>query len=96
MEGSDAFHQCNSGPTADEHTFHRQEEPIWSNQRMKVDLNWECSEDLVEYLLEDEKFVENHVKGRNVLELGCGHSLPSIYCLVKGQAALCAFQDYVS
>lgn len=57
---------------------------------------WECSEDLVEYLMNNLKFVHEFVKNRNVLELGCGHALPAIYCLLKGGAKKCAFQDYVS
>ncbi|KAG2377841.1 hypothetical protein C9374_008926 [Naegleria lovaniensis] len=55
---------------------------------------WECSEDLVEFLMNDSKFVNDNVKNRNVLELGCGHALPSIYCLLQGGAKKCAFQDY--
>ncbi|CAG9317606.1 unnamed protein product [Blepharisma stoltei] len=46
---------------------------------------WECALDLTNYL----KNIE--IKGR-VLELGCGHGLPGIYCLSRGAEVV--FQDY--
>jgi hypothetical protein len=49
---------------------------------------WECSLDLLDYLS-----VERPVCVR-VLELGCGHALPGLYCKkVLGASALC-LQDY--
>jgi hypothetical protein len=60
---------------------------------------WECSMDLVTYLLEEEQQRtlsgeasapmedESNTRGRYVLELGCGHALPSCVLL---QAALLA------
>lgn len=49
---------------------------------------WECSIDLVEYLLESQ--VGFH--GKLVMEIGCGAGLPGIYALLQG--AEVHFQDY--
>ena len=46
---------------------------------------WECSVDLVAYLDVD-------VRGRHVLELGCGTGLPGLWALRRG--ATVAFSDY--
>jgi hypothetical protein len=40
---------------------------------------WECSLDLVRYLAANASFESNSIK--NVLELGCGHGLPSCFLL---------------
>ncbi|KAJ3045432.1 Exocyst complex component 5 [Rhizophlyctis rosea] len=53
---------------------------------------WECSIDLVNYLAET--IHGDDVKGRKVIELGCGSALPGIYCLQQG--AEVHFQDYNS
>ncbi|XP_078347361.1 histidine protein methyltransferase 1 homolog [Oculina patagonica] len=49
---------------------------------------WECSIDLVEYLLESGV----NFRGKRVLEIGCGAGLPGIYALLQG--AEVHFQDY--
>lgn len=49
---------------------------------------WECSIDLVEYLLESEMSFD----GKRVMEVGCGAGLPGIYVLLQG--AEVHFQDY--
>lgn len=51
---------------------------------------WECSDDLLQYLSQDvgqEEFV-----GRRVIDLGCGHGHPGIWCVSRGSALTC-FQD---
>ena len=49
---------------------------------------WECSVDLVEYLMESNVECE----GKRVLEIGCGAALPGIFTLLQG--AEVDFQDY--
>ena len=49
---------------------------------------WECSIDLVEYLLESQVGFQ----GKLVMEIGCGAGLPGIYALLQG--AEVHFQDY--
>lgn len=51
---------------------------------------WECAVDLVKYLNQN----NIDLKGKKVLDLGCGHAIPGIYALLKG--AIVDFQDYVS
>ncbi|KAJ3016081.1 hypothetical protein HKX48_004205 [Thoreauomyces humboldtii] len=50
---------------------------------------WECAVDLVDYLA---GLDTGSLKGQRVLELGCGSSLPGIYCLSQG--ATVDLQDY--
>lgn len=50
---------------------------------------WECAYDLVDYLSE----IDFDFTGMNVLELGCGTGLPSIYALMKGARSI-SLQDY--
>ncbi|KAJ3320618.1 Histidine protein methyltransferase 1 [Boothiomyces sp. JEL0866] len=50
---------------------------------------WECSLDLLEYLENNTELV----KGKKVIELGCGSALPGIFCLEAG-ARFVSFQDY--
>ncbi|TPX63388.1 hypothetical protein SpCBS45565_g06659 [Spizellomyces sp. 'palustris'] len=50
---------------------------------------WECAVDLVNYLASLDP-AELH--GKRVIELGCGSSLPGIFCLT--QDAMVDFQDY--
>ncbi|KAI8826245.1 uncharacterized protein EV422DRAFT_601232 [Fimicolochytrium jonesii] len=50
---------------------------------------WECAVDLVNYLATHEA---EQLQGKRVFELGCGSSLPGIFCLGKG--ALVDLQDY--
>ncbi|KAN0011713.1 hypothetical protein ACTFIU_007279 [Dictyostelium citrinum] len=49
---------------------------------------WECSIDIINYLFEE----GIDLKGKKVLEIGCGHGLPGIYCLLNG--SIVTFQDY--
>ena len=49
---------------------------------------WECSIDLVEYLLESRM----SFRGKLVMEIGCGAALPGIFALLQG--AEVHFQDY--
>lgn len=51
---------------------------------------WECAVDLVEYLAAEGAPL---VAARRVLELGCGHGLPGIWCLTRAHAASVVFQD---
>ena len=50
---------------------------------------WECSLDLVAYLMHTYK----DMTGYRVMELGCGSGLPGIVCLLKS-ASTVDFQDY--
>ena len=52
---------------------------------------WECSLDLVRYLHTSLPPSHNSI---NVLELGCGSALPSIYLMKAGHANRATFQDY--
>jgi len=49
---------------------------------------WECAIDVINYLIDN----KIDLKGKRVLEIGCGHGLPGIYCLLNG--AHVTFQDY--
>lgn len=51
---------------------------------------WECSLDLVHYIARNPDIV----RGKRVLELGCGQGLPGICALIHGQASNVMFQDY--
>lgn len=52
---------------------------------------WECSLDLVRYLHTSFSYPRNPI---NILELGCGSALPSIYLVKSGHANRATFQDY--
>ncbi|OEL37410.1 Histidine protein methyltransferase 1-like protein [Dichanthelium oligosanthes] len=54
---------------------------------------WEGSLDLVKTLNSDIKEDRLLLKGKHVLELGCGHGLPGIFAGLKG-ASLIHFQDF--
>ncbi|KAI8792831.1 histidine protein methyltransferase 1 isoform X1 [Biomphalaria glabrata] len=54
---------------------------------------WECGIDLVKYLSSSESRHILEVKGKVVLELGCGAGLPGLYSLKAG-AKRVDFQDY--
>ncbi|KAF6040052.1 METTL18 [Bugula neritina] len=51
---------------------------------------WECAYILLDFL--SEYISADEIAGRSVLEVGCGSSLPGLYCLAKG--ACVSFQDY--
>lgn len=51
---------------------------------------WECSFDLVNFLSKPE--IKENVAGKSVIELGCGSSLPGLYCLSIDCKV--DFQDY--
>lgn len=62
---------------------------------------WEGAVDLCNYLIQQQHLsadslagrnTDNGLKGKRVLELGCGHGLPGILCLLAGAAV--HFQDY--
>jgi predicted nicotinamide N-methyase len=52
---------------------------------------WECAVDLVSYLASAAG--ADLVRGRRVLELGCGHGLPGVWCLTRGEARSVTLQD---
>ncbi|KAH9518380.1 Histidine protein methyltransferase 1 [Bulinus truncatus] len=54
---------------------------------------WECGLDLVQFLSSHEAETIVEIKGKTILELGCGAGLPGLYCLKSG-AQRVDFQDY--
>lgn len=54
---------------------------------------WECAVDLVAHLHQRCTQDPLFVRGRRVLELGCGHGLPGIFALQRGAEAV-VLQDY--
>uniref|UniRef100_A0A0B6ZSC3 protein-histidine N-methyltransferase n=2 Tax=Arion vulgaris TaxID=1028688 RepID=A0A0B6ZSC3_9EUPU len=54
---------------------------------------WECSMDLAEFLSSHPIGTAVDLKGKSVLELGCGAGLPGLYCYKRG-ANQVDFQDY--
>lgn len=54
---------------------------------------WECSIDLLTFLMEQVDFIKSHVS--NVLEVGCGSGLPGILChKIVADPKLFVFQDF--
>jgi 2-polyprenyl-3-methyl-5-hydroxy-6-metoxy-1,4-benzoquinol methylase len=53
---------------------------------------WECAIDLIQYL--HEQLQPELLKGKRVLDIGCGHGLPGLYTLLYAQASHVEFQDY--
>ncbi|KAL0883290.1 hypothetical protein ABMA27_016707 [Loxostege sticticalis] len=51
---------------------------------------WECTHDMIEYLIKNENSVE--MKDKKVLDLGCGAGILGIYAFLQG--ANVTFQDY--
>lgn len=56
---------------------------------------WECSIDLIGYLNDISEKEHNFFHQKSVLEIGCGHGLPGIYCIHAGSRVV-HFQDYNS
>merc|ERR1739848_326976 len=54
---------------------------------------WECGEDLAGYLHGISSDNEIYWHDKHVVELGCGHSLPGLYCFQRGAKEI-ALQDY--
>jgi predicted nicotinamide N-methyase len=52
---------------------------------------WECASDAISYLQEQAQQSEFSVAGKSVLDLGCGHGLPGIVCLLSGASRVCFF-----
>jgi hypothetical protein len=57
---------------------------------------WECSMDLVRFLIDINSTDPSFFHGKVVLEIGCGSALPGIFCLCKTLISQIDFQDYVS
>jgi len=55
---------------------------------------WECGTDLTEYMHEIGN-EESYFHDKVVAELGCGHGIPALYCMLRGSPEV-AFQDYNS
>ncbi|ORX78105.1 hypothetical protein K493DRAFT_285064, partial [Basidiobolus meristosporus CBS 931.73] len=53
---------------------------------------WECSVDLVRFM--STQLPKNFFDDKKVFEIGCGSSLPSLYCLVQHQTCAVHMQDY--
>jgi SAM-dependent methyltransferase len=55
---------------------------------------WECSIDVIRYLMQQQSNSSSGIdlKNKRVLECGCGHGLPGLYSIEKG--ATVDFQDY--
>ncbi|CAL1528796.1 unnamed protein product [Lymnaea stagnalis] len=54
---------------------------------------WECGIDLVKFLSSHPHGTSLEIKGKSILELGCGAGLPGLYCC-KACAQRVDFQDY--
>lgn len=54
---------------------------------------WECSIDLLNFLILEQNFIKSQVS--NVLEVGCGSGLPGIFCYkISSNPKLFVFQDF--
>jgi predicted nicotinamide N-methyase len=54
---------------------------------------WECGQDLTMFLDHISAGQPDFWTEKAVVELGCGHAIPSLYCLLRGAKEV-AFQDY--
>jgi predicted nicotinamide N-methyase len=52
---------------------------------------WECSIDLVQYLIDENVPLD----GKSVLEVGCGHGLPGIFCSLVGKDTTVHYQGII-
>ncbi|KAJ2734979.1 hypothetical protein IW152_001961 [Coemansia sp. BCRC 34962] len=55
---------------------------------------WECSMDLLSYLVEHDDELRMSLSGARVLEIGCGTGLPSLHILKNIASASVCMQDY--
>ncbi|RUS80020.1 hypothetical protein EGW08_012228 [Elysia chlorotica] len=54
---------------------------------------WECGDDLTHFLISHPVGQAIELKGKSILELGCGAGLPGVYCCTRGAQAV-HFQDF--
>ncbi|KAJ1732935.1 hypothetical protein LPJ72_003135 [Coemansia sp. Benny D160-2] len=55
---------------------------------------WECSIDLLGYIVDNFEGLSAHLHGRRVLEIGCGTALPSLHILKSVPGVSVTMQDY--
>ncbi|KAJ1988878.1 hypothetical protein GGI25_002088 [Coemansia spiralis] len=55
---------------------------------------WECSIDLLNYIVDYSDEISKLINGGNVLEIGCGTALPSLHILRNISGACVSMQDY--
>ncbi|KAJ2645677.1 hypothetical protein GGH99_008197, partial [Coemansia sp. RSA 1285] len=55
---------------------------------------WECSIDLLGYIVDNFEELSAHLHGRRVLEIGCGTALPSLHILKSIPGVSVTMQDY--
>jgi SAM-dependent methyltransferase len=53
---------------------------------------WECTYDLIEFLLNNGEKID--LNGKSILDVGCGHGLIGIFCLKAYDNCSVVFQDY--
>jgi len=53
---------------------------------------WECTYDLINFLLQNGEKLD--LNGKNILDLGCGHGLVGIFCMKAYDVNTVCFQDF--